>query len=147
MLPYEHGEASKQMKFYKKIALLQLKFAFMRTEVCLVLPLLFAPAFGGGGHSKAKDLPGYDGKLPHDPLASSPCAGYTVKRSCTGENSGYHYYRSYRFCLKNDNAHCGNYPNVFPSCEECSKKCNVSVCSEELTPPPMELPKISPFGR
>ncbi|XP_049526894.1 uncharacterized protein LOC125946844 [Dermacentor silvarum] len=106
----------------------------MRTEICLVLPLLFTPAFGGGGHSKVK--------------ASSPCAGYTVARSCAGQNSGFHYYRPFRLCLKSDNRHCGNGANVFSSCEQCSRKCIVSVCSEEITTPaPEKLPQISPFGR
>ncbi|XP_054928060.1 uncharacterized protein [Dermacentor andersoni] len=120
----------------------------MRTEVCLVLPLLFAPAFVGAGQSKQKDLPGYDGNLEPDPLgSSSPCGNYTLTRVCQSNHNGYHYNRQMRLCFKSDSKHCGNYPNIFGSCDDCVLECKVSVCSEETTPPPFKLPHFSPMGR
>ncbi|XP_075553930.1 uncharacterized protein LOC142586940 [Dermacentor variabilis] len=119
----------------------------MQTEVCLVLPLFFALAFGGAQHSKTDRLPGFVGSLPPDRIASSPCANYTVTRSCTGRNTRYYYYRLFRFCMRSDSTHCGDNENGFSTCDDCFKRCNVSVCTEETTPPPMELPKVNPLGR
>uniref|UniRef100_L7MAA5 Putative secreted peptide n=1 Tax=Rhipicephalus pulchellus TaxID=72859 RepID=L7MAA5_RHIPC len=112
----------------------------MQKEVFVLLPLLFAPAIGGGEQYKRKELKGCDSKYHGDPTDPSPCRWRKCQTPCMHVRYDWFYSPFYRMCLLSDETYCGVADNRYTSCKVCMDICNASICAEHITttPPPFD---------